>query len=84
MANPFTAHPHSAGETYLDHMRVAFGVGRQLLGASMAAFVHGVLPMTNTTRASDKIRALNACLERHDREGLRHGAEVIDINRRSA
>ena len=84
MANPFTTHPESAGETYVEHMRVAFGIGRQLMGASLAAFVHGVLPMTNTTRASDKIRALNACLENHDRDGLRRGADVIDINRRSA
>lgn len=81
MANPFTEHPHGAGETYFQHMRVAFGIGRQLMGASAAAFVHGVLPMTNTTRASDKIRALHDCLERHDREGLRRGADVIDINR---
>ena len=84
MANPFTEHPRSAGESYVQHMRVAFGIGRQLMGASMAAFVHGVLPMTNTTRASDKIRALNDCLERHDRDGLRRGADVIEIDRRSA
>ena len=81
MGNPFTEHPRSAGETYYEHMRVAFGIGRQLMGASLAAFVHGVLPMTNTTRASDKIRQLHDCLERHDRDGLRGGADVIPIDR---
>lgn len=79
-SNPFTEHPHAAGETYREHMGVALGVSRQLAGAAVAAFVHGIVPRFHTTTASDKIRALAACLERRDREGLRTKAtlEVVD------
>ncbi len=79
-ANPFTEHPHAAGESYREHMSVAMGVSRQLAGAAVAALVHAVLPSRHTTTASDKIRALAGCIERHDREGLRTKAtlEVVD------
>ena len=77
LTNPFTEHPHSAGETYREHMGVALGVSRQLTGAAWAAFVHALVPRFHETTAGDKIRALNRCLERHDREGLRRGAEII-------
>jgi hypothetical protein len=77
--NPFTEHPHAAGETYREHFAVAFGVGRQLAGAAGAAFVHAVVPQLHTTTASDKIRALADCLERHDRQGLKRAPlKVVD------
>lgn len=79
-ANPFTDHPHSVGESYREHMSVAFGVSRQLAGASVAALIHALVPRFHTTTASDRIRALAGCIERHDREGLRTKAtlEVVD------
>ena len=79
-ANPFTDHPNAAGETYGEHMRVALGFSRQLAGAAGAALIHALLPAFHTTTASDKIRALNACLERKDRDGLRTKAplDIID------
>ena len=75
-ANPFTDHPHAAGETYREHFGVAFGVGRQLAGAAAAAFVHALVPAFHETTASDKIRALNRCLERKNRAGLRANATL--------
>ncbi|MEM7139773.1 MAG: DUF6356 family protein [Actinomycetota bacterium] len=80
MANPFTEHPHATGETYGEHFGVAMGVSRQLAGAAMAAFVHAVMPKFHTTTASDKIKALNCCLERHDRAGLRGKAELKAVS----
>ena len=79
-SNPFTTHPHEAGETYRQHMGVALGISRQLAGAAGAALIHALLPGFHTTTASDKIRALNACLERHDRAGLKGNASptVVD------
>jgi hypothetical protein len=79
-ANPFTEHPHAVGESYREHLSVALGVSRQLAGASAAALVHALVPRFHTTTASDKIRALAGCIERHDREGLRTKAtlEVVD------
>lgn len=78
--NPFTEHPHATGETYGEHMGVAFGVSRQLAGAAVAAFVHGLVPRFHTTTASDRIRALASCLERHDREGLRSHARLERVD----
>lgn len=69
--NPFTAHPHAAGETYLEHFGVAIGVGRQLIGAAGAAVVHALIPALYPTTAGDRIRELADCIERHDRDGLR-------------
>jgi len=75
-ANPFTDHPHATGETYGEHFRVAFGVSLQLGRAAAAALVHAAIPALHKTTASDKIKALNACLERHDREGLKKNATL--------
>ena len=79
-SNPFTTHPHESGETYREHMGVAFGVSRQLAGAAAAALVHGLVPSLCTTTASDRIRALNACLERRDRDGLRKRARFVAVD----
>jgi hypothetical protein len=79
-ANPFTDHPHAVGESYREHMAVALGVSRQLAGAAVAALVHAVVPRFHTTTASDKIRALAGCIERHDREGLRTNATLTVVD----
>jgi hypothetical protein len=79
-SNPFTTHPHEAGETYREHMGVALGISRQLAGAAGAALVHALLPGFHTTTASDRIRALNACLERHDRAGLKKNASLTIVD----
>lgn len=75
--NPFTAHPHANGETYGQHFGIAFGVGRQLVVAALTAFTHALMPFLFPTTASTKIRALNDCLDRNDREGLRHKASLV-------
>ena len=79
-ANPSTQHPHDTGETFGEHFGVAMGVSRQLAGAAAAAFVHAIMPNFHKTTASDKIQALNCCLERHDRDGLKKKAtlQVVD------
>ena len=78
-ANPFTKHPHSVGETYLEHFLIAVGVARQLLLAALAALIHALLPFLFPTTASNKIRALNDCLHRNDRDGLRGNANQRQI-----
>ena len=84
MANPFTEHPREAGETYGEHFAVAMGISRQLLGASMAAFVHALVPRFHETTASERIRAMAGCLERHDRDGLRRGATLAPVDESAA
>ena len=79
-SNPFTAHPHATGESFGEHFRVAIGVSRQLAAASGAALIHAVLPQFHTTTASDRIRALNCCLDRHDRKGLATKATLHSVD----
>lgn len=58
MNNPFTAHPHAAGQGYWQHF--GFGVataGRTLLIA-LIAFVHALFPFLATTAAGDRLIAL--------------------------
>jgi hypothetical protein len=54
----FTDHPASVGETYLSHMLYAFSVASLLLRASLACFVHGMLPFLFTSTASRTVREL--------------------------
>lgn len=51
--NPFTAHPHHQGITYLQHWRFATGIAWRLL-ASVAAFaLHATLPFVPIARRLD-------------------------------
>ena len=64
--NPFTKHPKSVDETYLEHMWCAckFFVTLQLL--SFAALVHSVFPFWFKTTASDGIKKLNDCMKKRN------------------
>ncbi|MEO0494871.1 MAG: DUF6356 family protein [Actinomycetota bacterium] len=68
--NPFTEHPHSAGESYFQHMRVALGFARQTIGAGICALIHAVFPMFHKTTASDRIQCLATCIETGDRDAI--------------
>ena len=70
MTNPFTEHPHDAGETYVQHMRVALGFARQTIGAGVAALVHAFFPMFHKTTTSERIQCLAACIETGDRDAI--------------
>jgi hypothetical protein len=61
--NPFTAHPASVGETYLEHLRFATGFGVRMTLGGVAAVVHAVFPflfITTASRALDELNALRA------------------------
>ncbi|MEM9202744.1 MAG: DUF6356 family protein [Actinomycetota bacterium] len=68
--NPFTEHPHDAGETYFQHMGVALGFARQTIGAGVAALVHAFFPMFHKTTTSERIKCLNACIETGNRDAI--------------
>lgn len=48
----FTEHPASVGESYIGHMRSAFGFGVAMIRGGAACLVHGVLPFLHTTTGS--------------------------------
>ena len=63
MANPFTAHPRSVGETYLEHALFAGRYGVKMAAGGVAAILHGIFPFLFKTTGSRITRELNATLE---------------------
>ena len=55
----FLDHPHSVGETYLEHQRRACGFAISLLAASLACLVHAVIPGLFVHTGSDTIKRLH-------------------------
>lgn len=55
----FTEHPASVGESYLEHMGVAFSFGGRLLAAGLACLLHGIFPFLFTRTGSRTIIALH-------------------------
>jgi len=63
MTNPFTAHPASVGETYLQHMRFAFRFGSRMLSGGAAAVIHSIFPflfVTTASRINDELVEMRA------------------------
>ena len=52
MPNPFTAHPHTVGETYWQHFGFAMQVAGSALAAGVAAALHAVFPFLMERTAS--------------------------------
>lgn len=59
----FLDHPQQAGESYLQHQRVALSFALPLLGAGLAAVVHAFVPGIFERTAGDAIRRLHQRLE---------------------
>jgi hypothetical protein len=65
----FTEHPAAVGETYGEHMGVAFGFGARLILAGLACCVHGVFPFLFTKTGSRAIADLHERMVRHRARG---------------
>jgi hypothetical protein len=61
--NPFTAHPNSVGEGYLEHGLFACRYGMKMTAGGLAALLHGVFPFLFQTTGSRITRELAAALE---------------------
>jgi hypothetical protein len=55
----FLQHPRSVGESYLEHQRHALGFGFSLLLASLACFVHAIVPGLCVRTGSEAITRLH-------------------------
>jgi hypothetical protein len=58
----FSRHPASVGETYTKHMQVAAGFGLRLFLASLACFVHALLPFLFERTGSTAIQSLHGSM----------------------
>lgn len=56
----FLQHPRSVGESYLEHQRHALGFGFSLLLASLACFVHAIVPGLCVRTGSTAIARLHS------------------------
>ena len=63
MYNLFTDHPSKVDETHFEHMKCAFKFFYTLLGLSLAALVHAILPFLFEHTASSGIKNLNDCMQ---------------------
>lgn len=62
----FLDHPATVNETYLGHMRFAFGFAFWLAVAAVAALVHAIVPALCETTASRILKRLHArIMDRH-------------------
>jgi len=62
LAELFSRHPASVGETYTEHMQVAAGFGLRLFLASLACFVHALLPFLFERTGSTAIQSLHGSM----------------------
>lgn len=73
----FLDHPRSVDEGYFEHMGVALSFGTQLFIASLACFVHALVPGLCVRTGSNAIRALHERMvtnrRRHAPEFAHHG-----------
>jgi len=58
VSNPFTEHPHAAGQGYWTHLWFAMIVAGRCIGIGMLAALHAVFPFVATAAAGDKLIAL--------------------------
>jgi hypothetical protein len=71
----FTRHPESVGETYTEHMLVASSFGLRLFLASLACFVHALLPFLFERTGSSTVQLLHS---RMITNRIRHSERIRD------
>jgi Family of unknown function (DUF6356) len=67
----FVNHPASVGETYFEHMAVAFGFGFKMLGGASACIIHGIVPCLFERTGS------RAILRLHDELVAKRGCKSV-------
>jgi hypothetical protein len=60
MSNPFTAHPRSVNETYVEHLGFALLFGIKMMCGGVAAMLHAIFPFLFVTTAGNLCDQLQA------------------------
>ena len=63
----FTGHPASVGETYTEHMAMAFSFSARLFAGSVVCAIHAVLPFLFVKTGSETIDDLHGRMVAHRR-----------------
>ena len=61
----FTEHPASVGESYFQHMGMAFGFGAKMMMSGLACLIHAIFPFLFVTTGRDCIKDLHARMVTH-------------------
>jgi Family of unknown function (DUF6356) len=64
MYEVFLKHPHSIGETYVEHMTAAAQFGAVMIAAGIACIIHAIVPALYPRTASNAVAALYAQMTR--------------------
>jgi hypothetical protein len=72
----FIEHPHSVGETYLQHQRHAFAFGCAMVAGGVACLLHGMVPALFTRTGSTTVARLHDRMVLH-RTGFDRGALAL-------
>ncbi|HJQ55902.1 MAG TPA: DUF6356 family protein [Vineibacter sp.] len=76
LSSAFVDHPASVGESYGQHLGVAFSFGGRMILAGCACLLHGLLPFLFVKTGSAAIRALHEDMVTHRR---RHAPPATGI-----
>jgi len=64
MLDHFTRHPRTVGETYGEHMGMAWSFGSDMIIAGAACLIHGLFPFLFETTASRAVARLDKRMRR--------------------
>lgn len=70
MLNPFTEHPNSIGETYIEHAKFASLSGVHLIIAGIACIIHGFLPFLFVHTGSQTVGDLHEKFSRRTQKNI--------------
>ena len=71
MSNIFNKHPNEVGETYFQHLIVAWKYGLNLLSLFAIALIHGLLPFIFKKTVSKKIIKMGDELQNRNNNSLK-------------
>ena len=69
MNNPFTKHPNSVGETYLEHMKIALNTAIKIQLVVFIILTHALCPFLFEHTASDKLNKITKGLQHRRNNG---------------
>lgn len=76
----FTAHPHAAGETYLEHLRFTFTMAARFALVAVIIIVHGIFPFLMPTTASRMIEKLYWVMKTRIPKGRREALDAAYLD----
>ncbi len=82
----FTEHPASVGESYFQHMGMAFSFSAKMIAAGLACALHGLFPFLFVRTGSQCITDLHDCMvaNRDRRQCAEAGEEMPALARDKA